>query len=562
MFTTCALALLQAALVAIAFPPLDLWPAALAAPGVLAWLALRGRSTGVVLLAVGLSQLALWLWMERWIVDVTLAGYPMLAAYHSLYPLLLAWLVRRWDAHPSLARWPHAVRLPLLWTAVECLRGSLVFNGYPWFLLAHPLIAVPLAVQSADLFGTYFLGFLFAMPSGLAIDAGRAWRRGALVTRTVLSYAAIVLGLHVLNLVYGTWRVRTSPEETGPRLLVIQTNLPQDNKIGWLPEAQERDLASFIALTREAVTAETPVDLVVWPETMLPGWGLEPGTVQRLRALSMEREAGFADSILSFQRELSVPMLVGSACVIELDVDWTTRRFIWRSYYNSAYLIDGEHAPQRYDKYFLTPFGEVMPYISSWTWLEEKLLAIGAPGMSFALDSSPGLQPLRVRWGEREVVLATPICFEDTVASVCRRLVHQDGRKQVDMLVNLSNDGWFGPHDHVRSRHNQIARFRCIENRVPMVRSVNTGQSVGVDSAGFVISTLGPGRYGEARQAGWMTAELPLDGRGTLYGALGDMWGWIALILAALGTVWCVFTARRSRSEDRTRGAGADQGPE
>ena len=79
------------------------------------------------------------------------------------------------------------------------------------------------------------------------------------------------------------------------------------------------------------------------------------------------------------------------------------------------------------------------------------------------------------------------------------------------MLVNLSNDGWFGDAIAGRDQHNQIARFRCIENRVPMVRAANTGQSVGIDSSGKVIAAIGAGRYGTARQGGTLRVATTLD---------------------------------------------------
>ncbi len=218
--------------------------------------------------------------------------------------------------------------------------------------------------------------------------------------------------------------------------------------------------------------------------------------------------------------------------------------------YNSAYLIQGSPPFQRYDKYQLTPFGETMPYISAWPWLEEKLLALGAQGMSFSLDANPVLRRLVLETSEGSFVLGTPICYEDTVGRVCRRMVYDRGRKQADLLVNLSNDGWFGRSDATRREHNQIARFRCIENRVPLARAVNTGQSVAVDSLGRVIASLGEGRYGEARRSGVLEARLTLDRRQTLYGTVGDGWGWGCLLFTAALLAW---SFRRSAATGSTR---------
>ncbi len=109
-------------------------------------------------------------------------------------------------------------------------------------------------------------------------------------------------------------------------------------------------------------------------------------------------------------------------------------------------------------------------------------------------------------------------------------MVYGDGPKSVEVLVNLSNDGWFGASASGRRQHAQIARFRCVENRVPMVRAANTGLSVVIDSRGKLIDQIGEGRYGAAQTQGTLLAEPPLDSRSTLYGRLGDVWAWLCLI--------------------------------
>jgi apolipoprotein N-acyltransferase len=278
------------------------------------------------------------------------------------------------------------------------------------------------------------------------------------------------------------------------------------------------------------------VDLVVWPETMLPVRGLEAEIRRVLHRWRQDDELAFADAMLGLVRDLDVPFLVGSPSFAGLDVDEAKREFTWTAHYNSAYLIDVDGALQRYDKHFLTPFGEVMPYISAWPWLEQRLLALGASGMSFTLDASPEIR--RLRLGD-DLALATPICFEDAVGRVCRRMVYEDGAKRADVLINLSNDGWFGTHDAGRVGHVQIARFRCIENRVPMVRCANTGLSVSIDSSGRVAGVVGEGgtRYGEPRRAGWLEAPVRLDERHTVYGRIGEAWPWTCLVATLVLTL-------------------------
>lgn len=532
------------------------WPgfslAILAAPLLLGWLAIGARSAARAALVVLALQTAMWLWMCRWIIPITAAGYPLLAVYMALYPALLVWIVARLAR--SMPAWPMTLLLPPVWVGLELLRGTIVLDGYPWYLLGHPLVEWPPLAQTADLVGAYGVSFIAALPAGAALDLLR-WRsaRPALRRRAAVG-AGVVLAVGAAHVGYGLWRVaETDALPPGPRVLVIQTNLPQDNKIGWTPERQQVDVPHFIQLTRDALdAAEPPPDLVVWPETMLPGIGLEPETLDFIdRYGSLRGLRQWTDAAVELQRDIGVPLLVGSIAWIGPGVksdEGTT--FLQREReFNSAYLIHGAPPFQRYDKVFLTPFGETMPYISRWPWLEQKLLALGAGGMSFSLDRAEAPQILAVDPGG--IRFATPICFEDTVAGLCRRMVHDDGNKRIDLLINLSNDGWFGTYDAGRRMHARIARYRCIENRVPMVRAVNTGYSVSIDSAGRlrggIGSDEGEGRYGRARRDGWLSTQVAVDERSTLYARIGDAWAWACLAVTAaliIGT----FAGRRGGS--------------
>jgi apolipoprotein N-acyltransferase len=543
--TTIALAATHAALFTASFPPFGLWPLAFVSLVPLALAARGAATTRRLVLATFFSQYLLWMWLQHWMGEVTTLGYPAFALYLAIWPTLAAWLLRRASRSPAFASWPAAALLPVIWVGVECLRGELAFDGYPWYLLGHPLIDFPLFVQSADLLGSYFIGFLAAAASGLVVDVLRGRAAGEMRGRPALA-ATMLGGIIAANLVYGAIRLGQGAQfSDGPRLLLIQTNLPQSNKIAWEAEQRVEDLERFLNQTvqahREATEAGTPPDLVVWPETMFPGFGLDPDTVSYLATNGYFPFGEFAAAVARTQAHLQTPMLIGSPAYENLRVE--SGQFVWDAHFNSAYLVAGDPPYPRYDKFFLTPFGETMPYISSWPWLESRLLALGASGMTFTLESSPDLNLIPLAWSGGEIQVATPICFEDTVARVSRRMVHRGGEKIAGAIVNLSNDGWFGEHDSGRAMHAQVARFRCIENRVPMVRAANTGYTVSVDSSGKVIGRIGSGRYGQARQAGTLLTTLRLDPRRTLFSRIGDAWAWACL--AATGSIWILTLVRR-----------------
>ena len=513
----------------VAFPPIGAWPLVLLAAWGLIRAADGARSTGHLLLATGVLFMLVWLWIQRWTADVSGPGYPVLAAYMTGWMCLLVWLLRRF-AHDRFYRaWPMACTAPVVVVAVEYLRGCVVFGGYPWYFFGHPLIDAPALVQFADTVGSWWGSILVAAVGGALHDV---WSRGPRATAS----ATIATVLLLFSVLYGGWRLDQDSTTPGPRVVGIQTNLPQDNKVGWSWAAQQDDVAGFIEMTMQA--AREDVELVVWPETMVPGLGFEPSTTTSIR----ETGGGFdylvhwPGAMRSLARSLDRPLLVGSPTWLGLEVveQDGVRRLEAERRYNSAVLLEPDGRVERYDKVALTPFGEFMPYVEHWPWLEEQLLSFGAAGMSFNLLRGDETRPLELQRSDGTTLgLATPICFEDTVASLCRRLVYADGAKRAEVMINISNDGWFGSDSAARVTHAMAARFRCIENRVPLLRVVNTGQTALFDSCGQPVVLL------PMFEAAWLPVVPGLDSRSTIYGArFGDSIAGGLLLLCMLNLLW------------------------
>ena len=201
------LAVGHAALFILAFPPIHAWPLIIVALVPLGWLALRARSTRLAIFVVFITQLMMWLWLGRWLIPVTVAGYPFYAAYLSLFATLFVWLLRRIRCRPRFANCPMTLLVPVLWIGLEVLKGKIVFGGYPWFLLAHPMIEWPIFAQSADLLGTYGVSFLVAMIGGLGVDALSL--RAAMLPKAALAKLSLMTLIIVgMNLGYGSWDTR------------------------------------------------------------------------------------------------------------------------------------------------------------------------------------------------------------------------------------------------------------------------------------------------------------------------------------------------------------------
>ena len=178
------------------------------------------------------------------------------------------------------------------------------------------------------------------------------------------------------------------------------------------------------------------------------------------------------------------------------------------------------------------------------------MLAFGAGGMTFELDAGTTTQrpELPARSAEEAPVrIAVPICFEDTMATVVRRMLWEDGVRQANVLVNLSNDGWFGTDEAGRRMYTLCARWRAIENATWVVRVANTGESVVIDPTGAVVD-----RIAGVREAGALLADVGImRGGSTAYARLGETLGGLAGFALLMGLVVEWMSRRRERVANR-----------
>jgi apolipoprotein N-acyltransferase len=149
------------------------------------------------------------------------------------------------------------------------------------------------------------------------------------------------------------------------------------------------------------------------------------------------------------------------------------------------------------------------------------------------------------------IAFSTPICFEDTVPKVIRELIWDGGKRKVDLLINLSNDGWFGNDDGARIQHVREARMRCIENMTPMLRSVNTGMSCSINQSGDVREVASIHGKVAIRKPSVMSARVFAFNGLPLSRFVGDSVAWLSLI----GSILLVIGSCKKWSKDSNEGS-------
>ncbi len=514
----------------------------------------------------------LFLWRHRWMVDVTFPGMIGVALVVAGHYGLFVYLAARLRARVSNP-WAFALAAATLLAGVEFFRGRLFMSGYPWYLVGERSIDNPLATTFAPLVGMYGVNLIVCLlGAGLPLTAecSHALRQrvppenerdGWILRIPVLLYPVGLIFLSQLSVGSGSPPLNNT---SGVPVAVVQTNVPQSNKQFATPDERIQQFIDAAQMTRAANDASQrafgePPAFIAWPETMFPGTALNDEAVDVLRASgvgSFAMTGDMRDALLALQSSMGTPVLIGAVAMENARVvpaeDEGYVRLTQDGLYNSVFLVeDGAVAAERYDKIHLTPFGEVMPLISRSDWLEKQLLAFGAPGMSFDLDAGTEF----FRFDINGVRVATPICFEATIHHICRQLVFEGGERKADILVNLTNDGWFGETDSARRDHLVLARWRAAELATPVVRAANTGASCFIDAKGRVtlaqdeggvelLGELDTWLQGPPRVAAIRLARV-VPGEGiTLYGRTGDVVGWAVFLLGCGLTVLALFPTK------------------
>lgn len=345
-------------------------------------------------------------------------------------------------------RLPFALLLPIVWTASEVVINYMSDLAFPWLPLGLGTSRFPTLAQIADVSGVRGVSFWIAATAGLLTDAWlfRAERRKALVR------LAAVIALAVAVTGYGRWRLGSVAMRPVAPIAIIQPNIPQEEK--WQKENQDRIVAMLASLTRRGMQSGNP-RLVVWPEVALPGYLVQnPDWADTLRALSAPTRTPILFGVLDVEF-LSMPAPSGPQ---EYEV------------FNAAMTTDstGEIAPQRpYRKEFLVPVVERVPFLDP-DWFK-GLRYFG--GFGRGKDQAP----FRYPFGDAGIL----ICYE----SIFPQLSREYRRGGAEILVNITNDAWFG-QSIAPYQHEAHLALRAIENRIGIVRSANTGISTYVDPLG------------------------------------------------------------------------------
>jgi apolipoprotein N-acyltransferase len=339
------------------------------------------------------------------------------------------------------------------WATHEWIRGWL-FSGFGWNGLGVALHQNWPLIQITEFTGVAGLSFAIAFANLIAaavpvrlFNETKTHRMQPHfdLTLTMIGIVALfAFGLHVVR----------NPVATKPlRVAAVQANVPQLQKYD--PRFTNEVFERFTRLSEIALRANTPPDLVVWPESSMPDAVRDPNSLSH-------------QFVNDFVGSTKADLLLGTDDVED------------QRDYNAALLVSqGGERVQIYRKIHLVPFGEYIPARHSFPPFA-AIAGTWVPG-----DFTPGTDYTVFRLTNGDAQIAPLICFEDTVGDLVRHFVLNGA----DVLVDVTNDGWFlksaGSKQHLAN-----ALFRCVENRRPMVRATNTGVTCFINQFGRITQIL------------------------------------------------------------------------
>jgi len=433
---------------ALALPGLHVWPLILAVPAL--FRRAVGERQGWAAFRVGwVAGLAQWLAAVPWIVivlhrygnlwlPVALLGWVLLSAILGLLWGLAAFATAR--VAPGWRLWA----IPLFLTAVEIMQGWPPFI-FPWNPAAAAAAGTPWLMAPLPVTGAAGLSLLLFLAGG-ALDG---------LVSTGLRRRGVALGVVSVS-VFGVVAV-LAPQfrEAGPAVTAaaVQPNIPL--KVRW----DEVNLGVIERrVWRLSGEAAAAAEWVVWPESAIP----------RI----VERDRDYRTEIEQFARRHRVWMIVGSIGFGGAGED----------YFNSLHVVSpGGLIPWRYDKVHLVPFGEHVPVVGALPFLAPLVREVGSftPGRSTL--------PLPGPAGATGMAICYEVAFPSLVAATTRQ--------GAQVLVTITNDGWYGDSAAPR-QHLALAVLRAAEARRYLVRAANTGISALIDPKGRVLRRLGMDREG------------------------------------------------------------------
>ena len=478
-------------LFALAYPPMPLGPAALLL--LVPWFIVLNRFTrGQAMFATFWSGMLYNSINYYWIYNVMhvetapsgliLFGLFLLIAFFSAYNTLAGFVYTLAKDAPAKIRRYLLILFPVFYAGLEMTRTYGDF-AFPWSHLGYVFGDSLELLQMLPYIGIF--GYTI-----LVVASNQAVAQTLCKVQDIkkaIPVLAVPIAIFVVLLIQGSI-VLSKPEaqpfynadaEGTPSIALVQPSIEQGAK--WSKERFDNIVNKTLGMVNDSIKEHA--DIIVLAETAIPDHiRRQPGVIERLHRVADKKNAQLLVGALDYRRN-------PRESIRKFDV------------YNASFLFTpGDiHFPKRYIKKHLVPFSERIPFDEVFPILNYVDLG---EGDFVAGKETPVYEPF----------LWTPyICYDAIFGDLVREAIREGSR----LMVNITNDGWFGrstaPYQHLN-----LIRYRAIENGMPVARLANSGVSAYIDQYGHYDGNT------EIFTDRVIQRKMPLKTRDTLYSHIGD----------------------------------------
>jgi len=359
--------------------------------------------------------------------------------------------------------------IPSVWTAIEYIR-SIGFLGFPWGLISHSQWNFLPFIQIAEFFGMWIISFLVVLINLLFLEFFLSFKKRYIVATIVII---------IVPLLYGIIRIKQVKREISQmnkiRIALIQGNI--DPNLNW-SDIKYDVLSKFTVLSEKAALHKP--DLIVWTETTVLDY-LKHYIKNREKLLKypylLER-IEYSENVVRIAKDLETYIFMG---ILDFEREIKNGKIIDKDYNAAALVSPKAKIVDVYHKIHLVPFGEWFPYGRYFPFIKKIL------EQTWAGNFTPGKRKtvFKVFKNNKEFKFSCLICYEGVFSNLTRMFILNGA----EFLLNITNDMWSYSRK-AEFQHMVADVFRTIENRVPYVRSANSGVTGWINQYGKVVKIL------------------------------------------------------------------------
>ena len=368
-------------------------------------------------------------------MQVAIFSYLALCFFYSFYWVLYLILVHISIKNIFFDRAKFLI-WPIMWIAIEAIRAMGPLAG-SWLNISLSQSNYDRMIQLISV-NEHLLAFIVIILN-LLIYNFIAFRK----KRFLVYFAAIFIGSLIIgeSLIF---KYNNSVFSKDISISIGQPVIYPDEK--WNPILKDRNKKIMNDLLEESLS--TNPDIIVWPEAALTSFLANPGSVERKKIQGKLDKSSLITGI---------PQRIYDNNELKI--------------YNSAIFMTSDGFYDTYQKIFLVPFAEYVPFFKKWLSKINQFDDMGS------FTAGENYKTFKIN----DVTASILICYDSSSYALAEKMV-KNGAEIIFVITNDSFVGKAMPHQHF-----QHAKLRAIELGVPVVQSANNGISGIILPSGEVL---------------------------------------------------------------------------